>query len=155
MDSSRFSGDTAKYVTKALCVYCETRYAKTYDLHALAEQLPPKWREPVLALNGDNSFRHTQQHDLFGDIGESFEAVLRRVENILGILDEGLLDMVAKLPREKQNYLLDCMQEAAEQIALWEPRINSQDAAFDIFRVMQSRYQSQMQSLSDYISEQA
>ena len=38
--SSRCSGDTAEYVAKALCIYCETGYAMTHDLVALAVPSP-------------------------------------------------------------------------------------------------------------------
>lgn len=114
--SSRCRGDTAEYVAKAMCINCETGYAITHDFVALAALLPEKWRDIVLSMNGGNTTRHTQQYEPFSVIGERINDVTRRVNTIFDILDQCIVPMSAKLPIDKQKFLLGSMQEGEMMI---------------------------------------
>ena len=155
---SRLSGDAAEFLAKALCVYCETGYDKTHDLEHLAQRLPEEWRDVVLSMNGGNTARHVQHYDFVGT-SESTSDVVTRVNTIFDLLQQFAPLILAKLPHEKQTWLLAEIRVAATVLDAGRVllrRLQSgdyPDATFETWRGLVARYEQQVDSISNYISQ--
>ena len=106
-------------------------------------------------MNGGNTTRHTQQYKLSSTIGARINHVIRRVHTIFDILDQCVVPMSAKLPIDKQKFLLGSMQEGEMMILVWVPQIDSQDPDFDAWLALTDRYKNHTHLLANLISRGA